>query len=662
MDITRYSKSVLKPGWVNEANKYGPFEILFIEQIDRVKMDCRIRFLDKNIFGENTEITISGNHAIETCVRDPYQATVYGMAAVGQGYKKGRSRFDDKLNDIWRNMVKHCNKHPDQYRMTDPRIRCFETFCQDIQSLENYNLFKNNINDYTIIKKFGYVEYTMESLAIVNKNINITNTIRTNSGFRGVIKNGNSYTCRIDDRSYGAFSNPIASASMYNHIMRERGMDEASLNNHITEMSVEEALTYLTKRSNDMNMIKPSFNFDNYNSLKGVIPKDQYFLCAVNHNETYGLFSNFMAAASMYNLVMRYRGYPNTFLNNIGEEEMSPREILQYRIDTDNQTEQESPCIFYNKPAPKIKLKEFNIDYSIIYPNQGDPVKIIEVLPKEPTNERLVNIRYEVPNMFGFNTIATRVKYYRITHNKYYQDPYKPHILGVACYGNRYNMIPDHGREYKIWHSIIGRCCDPNNTFYPYYGGIGVKVCERWHCFEYFLLDVVNLSGYDLWKARPGEYELDKDILQQNVPDNQKMYSPSTCIFVRKIDNIMERHYRKSVNSTGYMGVFTNRNNDGYYVLVNSINYGTYPTAEIAAALYNQISQNLNGVAPRNNVPYMPINEILSHRHTRATSKPDDCIIKAATGLDTFYKVVEDRRYMTDEQALDNLFNRFVKK
>ena len=33
-------------------------------------------------------------------------------------------------------------------------------------------------------------------------------------------------------------------------------------------------------------------------------------------------------------------------------------------------------------------------------------------------------------------------------------------------------------------------------------------------------------------------YELDKDYLQQNIPIENRIYSPETCMFITKADNL----------------------------------------------------------------------------------------------------------------------------
>lgn len=43
---------------------------------------------------------------------------------------------------------------------------------------------------------------------------------------------------------------------------------------------------------------------------------------------------------------------------------------------------------------------------------------------------------------------------------------------------------------YRIWEAILRRCKNPNYHEYKYYGGRGIKVCERWKKFENFLTDM----------------------------------------------------------------------------------------------------------------------------------------------------------------------------
>jgi hypothetical protein len=45
-------------------------------------------------------------------------------------------------------------------------------------------------------------------------------------------------------------------------------------------------------------------------------------------------------------------------------------------------------------------------------------------------------------------------------------------------------------RPYRIWTGMKQRCRDPGVSQYPYYGGRGIKVCERWEDFMNFYADM----------------------------------------------------------------------------------------------------------------------------------------------------------------------------
>jgi hypothetical protein len=47
--------------------------------------------------------------------------------------------------------------------------------------------------------------------------------------------------------------------------------------------------------------------------------------------------------------------------------------------------------------------------------------------------------------------------------------------------------------EYRIWSGLLQRCYNSNCREYPWYGGRGIRVCDRWrerNGFGYFLADV----------------------------------------------------------------------------------------------------------------------------------------------------------------------------
>ena len=91
---------------------------------------------------------------------------------------------------------------------------------------------------------------------------------------------------------------------------------------------------------------------------------------------------------------------------------------------------------------------------------------------------------------------------------------------------------------------MIGKCYNPKDTHYKWYGQKGVTVCERWHCFANFFSDFMKLEGYDEWCTSQEVYHLDKDIKQYGKDMSEKVYSPDTCLLVPARVNVREMTQR----------------------------------------------------------------------------------------------------------------------
>lgn len=71
---------------------------------------------------------------------------------------------------------------------------------------------------------------------------------------------------------------------------------------------------------------------------------------------------------------------------------------------------------------------------------------------------------------------------------------------------------------------MIYRCYDVKHIGYKNYGGRGIKVCNEWLCFEYFLKDITKLNDYK--KLENGHlYQIDRI-------NNDKHYSLDNCRIV----------------------------------------------------------------------------------------------------------------------------------
>lgn len=73
---------------------------------------------------------------------------------------------------------------------------------------------------------------------------------------------------------------------------------------------------------------------------------------------------------------------------------------------------------------------------------------------------------------------------------------------------------------WNCWQRMRRRCYDPNSIQYPYYGGRGITVCERWEKFENFL--------EDMGEVPPG--------MSIDRIDNDKGYEPGNVRWATKTE------------------------------------------------------------------------------------------------------------------------------
>ncbi len=72
--------------------------------------------------------------------------------------------------------------------------------------------------------------------------------------------------------------------------------------------------------------------------------------------------------------------------------------------------------------------------------------------------------------------------------------------------------------EFHSWTSMKGRCNNPNDPAYKRYGGVGIRVCDRWMGPDGFVNFISDLG------PRPSiKFTLDR------FPDKRRNYEPSNC-------------------------------------------------------------------------------------------------------------------------------------
>lgn len=127
-------------------------------------------------------------------------------------------------------------------------------------------------------------------------------------------------------------------------------------------------------------------------------------------------------------------------------------------------------------------------------------------------------------------------------------DPLYPRVRGIGYLGLDYNECRknDHDLYNTLksrWLSIIRRCYSEDSDVYDFYGGIGVRVDDRWHNFSNFFKDAQKLPGYNRTEVIASRLHIDKDKLQMNIPRSERLYSKDTCCWLTPKENIRLSFY-----------------------------------------------------------------------------------------------------------------------
>lgn len=134
---------------------------------------------------------------------------------------------------------------------------------------------------------------------------------------------------------------------------------------------------------------------------------------------------------------------------------------------------------------------------------------------------------------------------------------------------------------------MVQRVTNPNRNLYEYYGGRGIKICDRWR---------VPYRGYRNFLEDMGLKPSPAHSLDRVDPNGN--YEPSNCRWASKTEQLINQRLRTD-NTSGYRGVYWDKNRCLWMALItvkgSHFHVGRFSTIEEAAWMRDQWAIELHG-------------------------------------------------------------------